>query len=178
MGSGGSCREQPSSGGRERGVGFIWFPFSGGRRTRAPASSQARGFSPPLPGPPGPALRLEVRVSHGSWHPGPLLSSGSLEASKPMSLPEKGTRTKEGPGDAGEGSLEEEGSAPSVAPFLTFSQPDPTISPSVPSSKPPLLPDFTPLSLSFHTWNLGIIIVPPPLGGSQDSMTFYVRNSE
>lgn len=41
-----------------------------------------------------------------------------------------------------------------------------TISHSMPSPKPLLLPDsdFPPLSLSFHTWNLGIIIVPPLFG--------------
>lgn len=50
----------------EGGVGFIWFLFSGGHRTQAPAGSYFVSGVRISPGAPGPAQSLEVRVSHGA----------------------------------------------------------------------------------------------------------------
>lgn len=68
-----------------------------------PALSQARGVGWGVTlQPPGPALSLEGKLAMGqmlpacSWHARPLLSSEHVQASKPMTLPEKGRGPQRG----------------------------------------------------------------------------------
>lgn len=70
-----------------------------------PALSQARGGGgrgEVTLQPPGPALSFEGKLAMGqmlpasSWHAGPLLSSEHVQASKPMTLPEKGRGPQRG----------------------------------------------------------------------------------
>ena len=147
-------------GGRGGGAGLIWFPFSGGHRTLLQLCLRHKGSPHPLPGPPGPALCLEVRATLLASRPfAELRESGRFTT---CGSPREGFRDHRRAGGCWRGFPSRGGVSSlrcSVSDLLPAHL---TISLSGPGSKPQLLPasDFTPLSLSFHTWILGIIIVP------------------